>query len=72
MPADFDRVQRQIEVVSPLVDKVLCYQYLGMMNKENSPVFAGHETSAGLYREYMNYLQMRGLGSFKSDPNQRT
>lgn len=60
MPADFERIRRQIETVTPLVDKALCYQYLGMMNKPDSPVFAGHESSAGLYTAYRSFLAELG------------
>jgi len=60
-PAPFERVRRQLEIVSKHVDKVLCYQYLGMMNKPGSPVHAGHETSVKLYEDYMNWVRQQGL-----------
>jgi hypothetical protein len=61
IPAPFARVRRQLEILSEHVDKILCYQYLGMMNKPGSPVHAGHETSVQLYKDYMDYLKERGV-----------
>jgi hypothetical protein len=60
MPASFDRVLRQLEAVSPWVDEVLVYQYLGMMNKPGSVAFAGCPRSAKLYTDYMSWLKRRG------------
>lgn len=57
LPADFSRVQRQIENVSPYVDKIIGYQYTGLMNPKGSPSFAGHESSAKFYDEYCEYLK---------------
>jgi hypothetical protein len=41
IPAPFERLRAQLEAVSPYVDKVLIYQYQGLMNKPGSPAFAG-------------------------------
>jgi len=60
-PGPFERIKRQLEIVSKYVDKVLCYQYLGLMNKPGSPVHAGHENSVRLYEEYMSFIRERGL-----------
>lgn len=57
LPADFSRIQRQIENVSPYVDKIIGYQYTGLMNPKGSPSFAGHESSAKFYEEYCEYLK---------------
>jgi len=56
MPASFDRIQRQLEAVSPWVDRILVYQYLGMMNKPGSSAFAGCPASTKLYSDYRNWL----------------
>lgn len=56
LPAQFDRIKKQIENVSPYVDKILCYQYLGLMNSPDSTSFAGHPDSTRLYNEYLNYI----------------
>ena len=52
IPASFERVQKQIENVAPYAHKILGYQYLGLMNPQDSKAFAGHETSKILYNDY--------------------
>ncbi len=56
IPADFERIQRQIENAAPYVDKIISYQYLGLMNPSESTAFAGHENSAKLYEAYRKYI----------------
>ncbi len=56
IPASFERIQKQIENVAPYADKILGYQYLGIMNPANSDAFAGHPNSATLYENYVKYL----------------
>ena len=55
--ADFKRIERQIANVAPYADKIIGYQYIGLMNPEDSGSFAGHESSAELYRQYAEYLK---------------
>ena len=57
IPADFERVKKQLENVAPYADKILCYQHQGMMNPEGSPCFSGHESSAKLYKDYIHYIK---------------
>ena len=57
IPAPFERIRKQIENVSPYVNNILAYQYLGLMNPESSNSFAGHEHSTTLYNDYLNYLK---------------
>lgn len=59
LPGNFDRIKRQIENVASYADKILCYQYPGIMNPADSSCFAGHESSAALYEEYRKYLKIR-------------
>ncbi len=57
IPAPFERIKQQIENVAPYADKILAYQYQGIMNPPDSPAFAGHESSAALYESYKEYLK---------------
>lgn len=50
LPASPERVIRQLEAVSPYVEKILIYQYTGMINHPESKVPAGHPDSANLFR----------------------
>jgi len=56
IPASFDRIQKQLEDISPYVEHILIYQYLGMMNRPDSQAFAGHPNSGKLYSDYMTWL----------------
>lgn len=55
MPGPFDRILQQMTNASPWVDKILVYQYQGMMNKPNSEAFAGIPASTRLYSDYVNW-----------------
>jgi hypothetical protein len=59
MPAPFQRILRQLEAVSPWVDKILIYQYQGMMNKPGSAAFCGSLQSTELYGDYSNWLHLQ-------------
>ena len=59
MPAAFERVLRQLEAVSPWVDKILVYQYLGLMNQPGTTAFAGAPASTKLYNDYSEWLRAR-------------
>jgi len=56
IPASFERILTQLEDISPFVEHILIYQYLGMMNRPGSQAFAGHKDSEKLYTDYMNWL----------------
>ena len=56
IPADFERIKKQIENVASYADKILCYQYLGIMNPAASSSFAGHPDSVKLYEDYKKYI----------------
>ncbi len=56
LPADFGRIQKQIENVAPYADKILSYQYLGLINPPGSTAFTGHESSVKLYEDYKRYI----------------
>jgi len=57
IPAPFERVLAQLDAVSPFVDKVLIYQFQGLMNRPGSRAFAGHPDSGQLYRDYVAWLK---------------
>jgi hypothetical protein len=59
LPAPFHRIVRQLEAVSPWVEKILVYQYQGMMNKPGSEAFCGSPESTKLYTAYVNWLRTR-------------
>jgi hypothetical protein len=60
LPARFERVLRQLGAVSPWVDKILVYQYQGMMNQPGSAAFCGSPESAKLYTAYASWLRTQG------------
>ncbi|MBD3383954.1 DUF4434 domain-containing protein [candidate division KSB1 bacterium] len=59
LPAPAERVIQQLEAVSPYVEKILIYQYLGMLNKPGSKVFAGHPDSDELYQRLSGYSYLK-------------
>lgn len=59
IPASLDRIQRQLAAISPYVEKLLCYQYHGLMNPPNSPQHCGHPDSIKLYQQYLGWVQTR-------------
>ncbi len=59
LPAPPERVIRQLEAISPFVEKILIYQYTGMINPPESPVFAGHPDSEKLYRELVSHRYLK-------------
>ena len=57
IPADFSsRILLQMEAISPFVEKILVYQYLGLMNKPHSKAHAGlRDESVRLYNQYIDW-----------------
>lgn len=56
LPADFNkRIIHQMKNISPFVDKILCYQYIGIMNKPGTDIIAGHPDSLRLYEQYSKW-----------------
>lgn len=56
IPATIERISRQIENVAPFADKIIGYQYLGLMNPADSQSFAGHPESVKFYEDYKKYI----------------
>jgi hypothetical protein len=59
IPAPWERVRAQLEAVSPHVDRILIYQYQGLMNRPGTPAFAGHPDSTRLCTDYVHWLKSR-------------
>jgi len=55
IPADFERILKQMEDISPFVENILVYQYLGIMDKPGSIAAVGHPNSGKLYNDYLNW-----------------
>lgn len=53
LAAPAERVIRQLEAVSPFVEKIFIFQYIGMINKPGTNVIAGHPDSIQLYKDLM-------------------
>lgn len=49
LPAPYERVVEQLKAVSPYVEKILIYQYIGLINNPNTYTFSGHTDSVQLY-----------------------
>jgi len=59
LPAPFERVRGQLECAGDFVDRILIYQFQGLMNPAASPVFAGPASSVRLYDEYVAWVKER-------------
>ena len=57
IPAKMERIETQIKSISPYVDEILMYQYLGMFNRPDTDSFCGHPDSFRLYNEYAAWLK---------------
>ena len=55
LPASMERIEKQIEAVSPYVDKILCYEYPGMMARPASIAGYGYESAEKLYSDYQKF-----------------
>lgn len=60
LPAPAERVIRQLEAVSPYVEKILIFQYPGLINRPGSPAFAGPPESIQLYEGLAKHGYLQG------------
>lgn len=56
LPAPVSRVLEQIRLQAPLVDKLICYQYQGLMNRRTRLVDIGHPGVDKFYDEYRRFF----------------
>lgn len=56
-PADFPRVLKQMEDISPFVERITIYQYVGIINKPGSKASVGHPDSTKLYTDYRKWYK---------------
>lgn len=59
LPAPWERIQAQMEAISPFVEKIIIYAYQGMMTKPGGIARCGFETAEQLYTDYTNWLKNR-------------
>lgn len=58
VPGPFERIRQQIEIQAPFVEKLICYQYQGIWNKQTDLVNIGHPGCSELYKQYCEYIGM--------------
>lgn len=55
VPGPFERIRRQITIQAPLAEKLICYQYQGIMNRKTGLVGIGAPGTQELYDQYQAY-----------------
>jgi uncharacterized protein DUF4434 len=60
-----ERIKQQMAIAAPLVEKLTCYQYQGIMNRRTDLVNIGHPSAQRLYNEYVAYLKSDFPDQFK-------
>ena len=55
----FERIEQQIAIQAPLVEKLICYQYQGIMNRKTDLVNIGEPGTQELYDKYIEYLNRK-------------
>lgn len=56
IPADFSRIVKQIEAVSPYVDDVISFIFQGLYSNPDSIAYTGYEKAGAFYKQYENWL----------------
>lgn len=52
-----ERIRQQMAMQAPLVEKLICYQYQGCMNRHTDQINIGHPATDRLYQDYVAYLK---------------
>lgn len=58
-PAPWERIKAQMAASSPYVDKIVVYEYQGMMQNPDSIARCGHPRAEQLYTDYVHWLNTR-------------
>lgn len=53
VPGPIERIKEQVEIQAPLVDKLICYQYQGLMNSQTELLNIGAPGVQKLHDDYM-------------------
>lgn len=61
LPATMERINKQIEALSPYVEEILIFEYQGMFNKPGTIAYCGHPDSITLYNDYVKWLKENGF-----------
>jgi hypothetical protein len=56
VPGDFGRIGKQLASAAAIADKIVIYQYQGIMNRMTELVNIGSENTDSLYRQYVEYM----------------
>jgi len=56
IPSNIERMKIQLESISPYVDEILCYQYMGLMNQPSTIAYCGHPLSISFYNDYKKLM----------------
>ena len=64
VPGPIERIRQQIAIQAPLAEKLICYQYQGIMNRRTDLVNIGHPSADALYGDYVDYLDSRFANRF--------
>ena len=57
LPGPIERITQQLSMQAPIADKIICYQYQGIMNRQTDLVNIGAEGTQELYDGYTAYLK---------------
>ena len=63
IPGPIERIAEQLRLQAPLSEKIVCYQYQGIMNRHTQLVDIGTPGTQKLYDEYVTYLESAGESS---------